>query len=76
MVGISYSYHAAGVVAVDGNDRITVEVLAGIADAQKRKDRGMFHMYTVSDAHRSFHATWHTDPHLNAGPVTIVIEAR
>ncbi|GCE15684.1 hypothetical protein [Tengunoibacter tsumagoiensis] len=74
--GISYPYHAAGVVAIDGNDRITVEVLAGISDAQARKDKGAFHMYTVNDAVHSFHAAWSTDPHLSAGPVTIVIEAR
>ncbi len=74
--GASYPYHAAGVVAVDGNDRITAEALAGISDATTRKDKGMFHMYTINDAHNSFHAIWSTDSHLNAGPITIVIEAR
>jgi hypothetical protein len=33
-------------------------------------------MYTINDPAHSFHAAWHNDPYLNAGPVTIVIEAR
>jgi hypothetical protein len=66
-------YHAAAVVGVDGNDRITLEEW----DARGQVSRGAAHMYTVGDPGWSFHAQWGSgDAYFaNAAPLTVVISA-
>ncbi|NPD22730.1 hypothetical protein [Corallococcus exiguus] len=52
-------YHAAGVVAVDGGDRITLEVFASTRTSYARKEAGCYRMYKTSgvDGH-TFHGAW------------------
>jgi hypothetical protein len=54
----TYPYHAAGVVAVDGTDRVTLEMFAGTQDAKdsERKFPGKFEMY--GSGAQSFHNTY------------------
>ena len=52
----AYPFHAAGVVAVDGADRVTLEVFAGKKDATARTTKGEYAMY--GSAAQSFHAIW------------------
>lgn len=55
-------YHAAAVVAQDGDARITLESFAGTTDAKKRDDSGTVRMYSVNPGHEAnFHTTWTTD---------------
>lgn len=72
-----YPYHAAAVVAKDGDDTVTLEVIAGNQDA-KQKDRsapGHFYMYTIGDLANSFHAKWSGLGYFGRlKPCTIVIE--
>jgi hypothetical protein len=62
-----YEYHAAAVVARDGDDTVTIEVLGGENAAKARTSRGKYSMYSTDE---SFHAFWKKD---FANPVTIVI---
>ncbi|RKG64976.1 hypothetical protein D7V80_24955 [Corallococcus sp. CA054B] len=52
-------YHAAGVVAVDGGDRITLEVFASTRTSYARKEAGCYRMYKTSgDEGDTFHGAW------------------
>ena len=52
-------YHAAGVVAVDGGDRITLEVFASSRTSYARKAAGCYRMYKTSGvAGDTFHDAW------------------
>jgi hypothetical protein len=53
-----YPYHAAGVVAVDGKDRITLEVFATDKDAKDRNTKGDYRMYTTEGTAATFHSHW------------------
>jgi hypothetical protein len=68
-----YPYHAAGVIARDGDDAVTMEMFASDADAMDI-DRGdsppAFEMYGPT---ATFHSTWSS---VYAAPITIVIEKR
>jgi hypothetical protein len=67
-----YPYHAAAVVAKDGDDRITLEVAAGSVNASARQaDIGEFRIYSVSQQGNSFHDRWNG---LFTDSVTIAIE--
>jgi len=72
--GPKYPYHAAGVVATDGNDRVTLEVFAGTSDASARNTYGNYAMYTTGGgAGDKFHSYWKSSvfgPH----SATVVIE--
>lgn len=71
-----YPYHAAGVLAVDGNDRVTLEVFAGAEDAQQheREEPGSFEMYASAPG-QTFHDVWSAaDVFVHTNPVTVVIE--
>lgn len=71
---LGYPYHAAAVVAEDGPDRITVEVLAGIKTATKRKTPGHFDIYQIGGhdgPERNFHARW---KRTFKKPVTLIVE--
>jgi hypothetical protein len=69
----TYPYHAAGVVAVDGTDRVTLEMFAGTTDAKdsERKYPGKFAMY--GSGSQSFHDAFKS---AFTTPVTIVIKAK
>ena len=56
--GVEYPYHAAAVVAVDGTDRVTLEVFASGRDAKHRNVHGMYRMYSTGDAGEKFHSYW------------------
>ena len=57
--GVSSPYHAAGVVAVDGNDRITLEVFAGTTHGVTRDQQGTYAMYTTgTGSGDKFHEHW------------------
>jgi hypothetical protein len=68
-----YPYHAAGVIARDGDDAVTMEMFASDEDAMDT-DRGdappAFEMYGPG---ATFHSTWSS---VYAQPITIVIEKR
>jgi hypothetical protein len=66
-------YHAAGVVAVDGADRFTLEQSASGTDAHKRRlALGMYDVYSVGDVNgQSFHTRHSVD--YNDG-VTFVLQ--
>jgi hypothetical protein len=68
-----YPYHAAGVVAVDGTDRVTLEMFAGSADAKdsERKYNGKFGMY--GGAGQSFHEEYSG---AFTTPITIAIKKK
>jgi hypothetical protein len=69
-----YPYHAAAVIAKDGDSNITLEVFAANEDAQNRNVQGTYHEYTSSN---TFHNTWAGHETLSSGdPVTIVIVAQ
>jgi hypothetical protein len=70
----TYPYHAAGVVAVDGTDRVTLEMFAGTRDAKdsERKFPGKFEMYDGS-AGQSFHGTY---ANAFTTPTTIVLRPK
>lgn len=72
----TYPYHAAAVVAVDGDDFITLEVFASGIDANEndRNDPGRFAMYTATGP-TSFHGVWSSNEIFeDTQPVTMVIE--
>lgn len=78
----AYPFHAAGVVAVDGADRVTLEVFAGEKDATARTTKGEYAMY--GSAAQSFHAIWQAalfdsasarrGQRIFSQPITVVIE--
>lgn len=78
----TYPYHAAGVIAADGDSRVTLEVFASGQDATSRTVDGTYHIYSVvAGSGETFHDTWSGLP-LFLGtrgrelPVTLVIEHR
>lgn len=73
-----YPYHAGAVIAVDGNDRVTLEVFAAHQHATSRTETGLYNIYSVDDTSgRTFHDAWSGNHTLSAGtPVTIVIEKK
>ncbi|GAA2963634.1 hypothetical protein LV75_004804 [Actinokineospora diospyrosa] len=66
-------YHAAAVVARDGQDCITLEVFATEAD-EPVKGSPAAKGYTVGDAALSFHGHWQTAYFGGTGPITVVIQ--
>ena len=68
-----YPYHAAAVVAVDGNDRVTLEVFAGANNAKARNVLGSYNIYSISDASQTFHSQWKDGYNK---PVTIVAKPK
>jgi hypothetical protein len=54
----SFPFHAAAVVAKDGNDCITLEVTAGSTRASQRSSSGKFHVYQVGSTEYSFFAQY------------------
>jgi hypothetical protein len=70
-----YPYHAAAVIAEDGDDRVTIEVEAEAQHARQdeRHERGRFEIYSVTDPDQSFH-TQHSPEYTR--PITVVIEPR
>lgn len=64
-----YPYHAAAVVAKDGDDTVTIEVSAGSKDAKDRNTQGELHMYEIGGG-KSFHSDCKA---IYNKPVTIVI---
>jgi hypothetical protein len=72
-----FPYHAAAVVAVDGDDQLTLEQTAGSTDAQAGQGaRGIFDMYMAGQAGgaplpRSFHGR-HADS-FTKGAITITL---
>jgi hypothetical protein len=74
-----YPYHAAAVVAVDGNDRITLEALATSIDAEELEPGpGSFYIYETDPAvappqgMRSFRSEWGRYFSSNAITITLV----
>ena len=75
--GVKYPYHAAGVVAVDGKDRVTLEVCAGSQDAKSRNTYGKYSMYTTgSGAGDKFHSHWVDSFFDEDESATVVIEPK
>lgn len=74
--GPKYPYHAAAVVATDGNDRVTLEVFAGTSDASARNTYGKYSMYaTGGGSGDKFHSYW-KDNFFGADSATVVIESK
>jgi hypothetical protein len=72
--GAGAPYHAAGVVAVDGNDRITLEVFATSTEAKRRTESGGYKMYSVASGSGDlFHSYWQAN-YFGANSITTVIE--
>lgn len=69
-------YHAAGVIGVDGNDRITMEVFAHGGSLVNRETDSSLGIYTVGGGSRSFHGYWSTNYFKNYSTITIVIKAK
>ncbi|WGP10174.1 DUF4157 domain-containing protein [Streptomyces sp. SH5] len=79
-----WPYHVAAVVAVDGDDRITVEQAAGSDDAEARQGHeGIIDMYTAGSdptngqaLPNSFHGRNTGGPvrHFTAGAITVVLQ--
>ncbi len=79
-----WPYHVAAVVAVDGDDRITVEQAAGSDDAQARQGHeGIVDMYTAGTdptngqaIPNSFHGRNTGGPvqHFTAGAITVILQ--
>ena len=65
-----YPYHAAAVVAKDGNDTVTIEVSAGSKDAKDYNTPGELHMYEIGGGGKSFHSDCKA---IYDKPITIVI---
>ena len=74
----NYPYHAAAVVAVDGNDRITLEVFANDRRASRRNTRGKYDMYTTgSGGGKKFHSHWKSShEYFSDDSATLVIEPK
>jgi hypothetical protein len=74
--GPEYPYHAAAVVATDGNDRVTLEVFAGTRDASRRNTYGKYSMYaTGGGSGNKFHSHWKGSI-FGADSATVVIESK
>jgi hypothetical protein len=69
-------YHAGGVVGVDGNDRITMEVFASGGSRERRETDARLSMYTVGGGAASFHGYWSGSYFRGHGTITIVIRAK
>jgi hypothetical protein len=77
-----YPYHAAGVIAQDGNSRVTLEVFAGRVDASSRSFDGNYRIYSVSPGSgATFHDVWSPNAVFRSGtgstlqpPIAIVIQ--
>jgi hypothetical protein len=70
---VAYPYHAAAVVAVDGKDKITLEVSARAEkDAERRTSFGDYKMYTTGDVGEKFHSHWQGE--FKGNWTTVVIE--
>ncbi|GAA1205352.1 hypothetical protein [Pseudonocardia alaniniphila] len=69
-----YPYHAAAVVAEDGEDQVTLEETAGDAHAERRDQAGWFSLYRVGDEELSFFGQQKNQ--FSKGAVAVVIEAR
>ncbi len=68
----NYPYHAAGVIALDGDDTVTMEVFATAQDAAARDQDGDFRMYDRGSS--SFHRRWSAaEAFRNTLPVTMVL---
>ena len=80
--GSEYPYHAAAVIAADGNSRVTLEVFASGVDAASRSVDGDYHIYSaVSGSGQTFHDAWWKCPALKSGtgatpPITLVVEPK
>ena len=68
-------YHAAAVVAVDGNDRITLEVFANTQDAKDYDTKGDYRMYTTGADGETFHSFWQRT-YFKSKSATLVIERK
>lgn len=53
-----YPYHAAAVVAADGDDRITLEVFASNRNAAVRNTKGAYRIYSTTTNTQTFHEVW------------------
>lgn len=74
--GATSPYHAAAVVAVDGDDRITVEVFASMSDGRRTEQHPPFAMYsTGSGTLPKFHSHW-VAQYFKTNANTIVIEPK
>jgi hypothetical protein len=69
-------YHAGGVVGVDGNDRITMEVFASGGSRERRETPARLSMYTVGGGAASFHGYWSGSYFGRHETITIVIRAK
>lgn len=66
-------YHAAAVVAIDGNDRITAEVFANDVDASKHGSLADYRIYTTgAGMGDTFHTHWQS--YFGKDSATVVIE--
>lgn len=72
---VDYPYHAAGVVAVDGTDRITLEVCATGQDAKARDTDGEYYMYSTTGSGDTFHSHWQKT-YFGKDSATLVIERK
>lgn len=68
-----YPYHAAAVVAVDGDDRVTLEVFAGANKAQARNVFGSYNIYSTTNKAQTFHSQWKGG---YTKPITIVAKPK
>ena len=69
-------YHAAAVVAVDGSDRVTLEVFATEETPTSRTLSGKYEIYSVAvGSGDTFHSHWQNN-FFGADSVTTVIEPR
>jgi hypothetical protein len=74
--GAASPYHAAAVVAVDGNDRVTIEVFASATDGRRTVQNAKYRMYSVgAGGLPKFHKYW-VDNYFGANAATIVIEPK
>ena len=74
--GTRSPYHAGGVVGVDGNDRITMEVFASGGSREERETDANLSMYTVGGGAHSFHGYWSSGYFSGYETITIVIKAK
>ena len=77
-----YPYHAAAVIAADGNSRVTLEVFASGEDADSRTVDGGYEIYSVlPNSGDTFHDRWFRGSVFRHGtgatpPVTLVIKKK
>jgi hypothetical protein len=70
------SYHAGGVVGLNGNDRITMEVFASGGSRERRETDATLSMYSVGEGAHSFHGYWSAAYFKGDEVITIVIKAK